>query len=188
MRLTTKRLILVAGTVDLARAELNGRSSFAAHLGAEVPDEWPPPLSGEEAIRGFIRILESGPAARNWAAWYFLMQRAGQPPLAIGMGGFKGPPSPHGLVEIGYSIVPTRQRQGFAPEAVDGLLTWAFAHPVVQNVVAHTLPDLRPSIRVLEKNGFEPDGPGAEEGTIRYRLRRPDWERARGGFSGMVPE
>ena len=181
MRLTTRRLILVAGTVDLATAELTDRDEFGRQLRAEVSDERPPPLSDEEALRGFIRILESGPSALNWAAWYFLLNRSDAGPLAIGMGGFKGPPSREGTVEIGYSIVPTHHRRGFAPEAVDGLLTWAFAHPGVEAVIAHTLPDLRASIRVLKKCNFDPDGEGSEEGAIRFRLPRAAWEQSSHG-------
>ena len=39
-------------------------------------------------------------------------------------------------------------------EAATGLVCWADAHPEVRMVVAHTLPELTASIRVLEKNGF----------------------------------
>ena len=75
-------------------------------------------------------------------------------------------------MEIGYSILESQQRQGYAPEAVGALLAWAFAHPEVHTVRAHTLPELVASIRVLEKCGFRHVGPGAEAGTIRYELPR----------------
>jgi RimJ/RimL family protein N-acetyltransferase len=66
------------------------------------------------------------------------------------------------------------QRQGFASEAVDALVEWAFSHAFVTRVIAHTLPVLAPSIRVLEKNGFVFLGDGEEEGTIVFERRRPD--------------
>jgi [ribosomal protein S5]-alanine N-acetyltransferase len=80
-----------------------------------------------------------------------------------------------GLVEIGYSMLEMHQRQGYATEAVRGLLSWAFQNPEVQRVVADTLPGLTPSIRVMEKSGFAFVGDGPiEDGmpTIRYELTR----------------
>jgi RimJ/RimL family protein N-acetyltransferase len=50
------------------------------------------------------------------------------------------------MVEIGYGIPPQFQRQGFAPEAVQRLLTWAFAKPEVNEIIAETLPELPASI------------------------------------------
>ncbi|HJX83280.1 MAG TPA: GNAT family protein [Candidatus Angelobacter sp.] len=86
-------------------------------------------------------------------------------------------PSPDGTAEVGYSIVPEFQRQGYAPEATKALIAWAFGHPQVTRVIAHTLPELQPSIRVMEKNGFTFTGAGEEPGTIRYDLTREDWQR-----------
>ena len=69
---------------------------------------------------------------------------------AIGNGGFKGRPDADGSVEVGYSVMENYQRNGFAPEAVEALVDWAFGYREVQRVIAQTLPELRPSIRVLE--------------------------------------
>jgi [ribosomal protein S5]-alanine N-acetyltransferase len=43
----------------------------------------------------------------------------------------------------------------------------------VTRVTAHTLPELRASIRVLEKCGFAFVGDGVEAGTIQFELIRP---------------
>jgi mannose-6-phosphate isomerase-like protein (cupin superfamily) len=56
---------------------------------------------------------------------------------------------------------------------VEALVTWAFAHPDVRRVVAQTLPELRSSIRVLEKSGFTFIGPGFEEGALLFERLRP---------------
>jgi [ribosomal protein S5]-alanine N-acetyltransferase len=65
---------------------------------------------------------------------------------------FKGPPSPDGVVEIGYAIAPAFQ--GLASDAVAQMLQRAFADAVVRAVDAHTLGHESPSTRVLEKSGF----------------------------------
>lgn len=94
--------------------------------------------------------------------------------MLVGNAGFKSRPQA-GLVEIGYSILEAHQRNGYCTEAVRTLLDWAFQNRAVRTVIAHTLPGLTPSIRVMEKCGlvFGGDGP-REDGmpTIRYQLSR----------------
>jgi RimJ/RimL family protein N-acetyltransferase len=174
LRIETNRLDLVAATEGIVHAELEDRVAFASLLGAEVPDDWPPPLNDESSMRWVLDVMRTTPAIDGWITWYFLLRRPDAAPLAVGNGGFKGVPAADGTVEIGYSIRVENQRQGFASEAVDALVEWAFSHAFVTRVIAHTLPVLAPSIRVLEKNGFVFPGDGEEEGTIVFERRRPD--------------
>ena len=61
------------------------------------------------------------------------------------------------------------------------LIGWAFAHQEVKKIIAHTLPGLAPSIRVMEKCGFVFAGDGnIEDGmqTIRYQLTPEAFQRA----------
>ncbi|MEM1239129.1 MAG: GNAT family N-acetyltransferase [Cyanobacteria bacterium P01_H01_bin.26] len=74
--------------------------------------------------------------------------------LIVGMGGFKSPPDTAGSVEIGYGIVTSQRRRGFATQAVGLLLEEGFSKSEVQTVVAYTLPSNKASWRVLEKNKF----------------------------------
>ena len=71
----------------------------------------------------------------------------------VGQCGFKGPPAA-GEVEIAYGIDPEHRSQGFATEAAEALVAYAFADSRVQLVRAHTLPDSNASARVLTKCGF----------------------------------
>ena len=93
-------------------------------------------------------------------------------PVAIGAGGYEGPPTSEGTVGIGYSILPEYRRHGFASEAVDGLLEHAYAHGDVTKVIAATLPELEASIGVLRKFGFELVGDGSEPGVVRFAHSR----------------
>jgi RimJ/RimL family protein N-acetyltransferase len=170
IEVATDRLILVAVTLDLQHSELEHRAHFAAILGADVPVDWPPPLTDEPSMRWVIDYLDAHPGADGWTKWYFLLRRPGERALAIGNGGFTGVPTDDGVVEVGYSIVEAHQRNGYAPEAVRGLIAWARANANVTRVIAHTFPDLKPSIRVLEKCGFSFAGEGAEAGTIKFEL------------------
>jgi [ribosomal protein S5]-alanine N-acetyltransferase len=85
----------------------------------------------------------------------------------IGTAGFFGPPR-EGVVEIGYGIVPSRQRRGYATEAARALVELALAQPGVSEVVAHAEPGNAASIRVLEKNGLT--YAGREGSLVRYAL------------------
>jgi ribosomal-protein-alanine N-acetyltransferase len=64
------------------------------------------------------------------------------------------------------------QRRGYASEAVEALVGWAFGHPEVTRVIAETYPELVPSVGVLEKTGFRLIGAGSEERVIRFERRR----------------
>lgn len=173
-RLVTPRMVLVAATPALARAELHDRARFAELLDVELPPVWPPPLNDEDSIRWTLDLVEADPANVGWGPWYFLANppASGAKRIVMGNGGFKGQPAPDGTVEVGYSIVETWQRRGYAPEATEALVGWAFSHPEVRRVVAQTLPELRASMRVLQKCAFRFIGPGFEEGAILFeRLR-----------------
>jgi RimJ/RimL family protein N-acetyltransferase len=171
-RLQTARLELVPGTAELGRAEIGDRPRFSLLLGADVPAAWPPPENDEQTMTFFTEYVENNPDGVGWAAWYILLRAEDGRKTAIGTCGFKGGPDKDGTVETGYAVLPEHQRRGYAPEAVAGLVAWAFGHPEVRRVIAHTFPDLRASIRVLEKCDFTPAGVGEEAGTVRYERRR----------------
>ena len=170
LRLFTPRLELVPGTVELAQAEINDLSAFAALLEVPRPEIWPPPLNDESSQRHFLASLQKAdPGDQGWNLWFCIRR---DPRALIGVAGFKGIPK-DGFVEIGYSMLEAYQRNGYCTEAVRALIAWALQHPAAQIVVGHTLPDLAPSIRVMEKCGFVFVGDGPiEDGmhTVRYEL------------------
>jgi len=167
MIIETPRLFLLAGTADRLRAELQGITDLAAALRAEIPSAWPPPLYDEAAVRWMLERVEADPVWATWGSRYFLHKQEGGP-IAVGAGGFKGPPNAEGTVELGYSVLPQYQRQGFATEAVEGMLAFARQQTEVRRVTAETLPTLVPSIGVLEKTGFDLTEEAAGDGVLRF--------------------
>jgi RimJ/RimL family protein N-acetyltransferase len=161
----TERLRLVAADAALIHLELEDRPALLAALNADSPAEWPPPENDDASFRYFLDSLERDPSFAGWGYWYVIERRSRRP---IGTCGFKGRPDAMGMVEIGYSIVLSRQNHGFASEAVAALIAWC-ANQGARIVVAETLPELVASIRVMEKNGLVFDGDGSEPGVIRYR-------------------
>jgi len=175
--IVTDRLTLVPATIELTRSALDGPEALGGALGASVPPTWPPEYLDAPAFEFTLRRLAEDPAQAGW--WlYFVLLRGGSTPLLIGSSGYKGPPSEDGTVEIGYGIVSDQRRRGFASEAVQALLARAFAVPAVHRVIAETLPELTPSIGVLQKSGFRLIGEGSEPGVIRFELPRAAWSPA----------
>lgn len=170
LEIRTLRLCLLAQTTELARAELEKPHALFELLNAVVPADWPPPLNDRDSMEWSLRKLEGNPCAIGWLLWYMLLPIGGQS-HAVGVAGFTGPPV-DGRCEIGYSVMPAYQRKGYATEAVQALVQHAFVSPGVTDVIAHTFPDLIPSLGVMAKCGFVFDGPGTEEGSVRYRVGR----------------
>ncbi len=166
----TERQELLPATPTLLRAELAGPDALAAATHAHVPKDWPPDLYDDAAIRWALDWLIWHPEQAAWSFYYFVLPKPAGRTL-VGLGGFKGAPT-DGAVEIGYSVVGSFQRRGFASEAVRGFVRFAFADRRVERVIAETLPHLVPSIGVLEKCGFAHVGDGSEPGVIRFALPR----------------
>jgi [ribosomal protein S5]-alanine N-acetyltransferase len=173
MHIETSRLVLLRTSGDILRADLEGAEALASALGVAVSREWPPSSEYDgDAIRYMIALLEREPAAYDWGFRYIMRKEPA--PTVIGAGGYTGP-AKDGAIEIGYSICPSERRRGFATETTRALRDCAFRHSDVERVIAHTLPELTPSIGVLENCGFTHVGDGGEAGTIKFAIERADW-------------
>jgi RimJ/RimL family protein N-acetyltransferase len=163
-------MTLVAATPRLIVSDLAGRETFAEAIHAKVPENWPPPLYGSAVMNTALEQLED-PAEHGWSIWY-LLSRKDDAPCLLGICDFKGMPGPAGSVEISYSVLEQFRVQGYATEAVARLIVWAFSHQNVVEVTAETMPHLKQSIRVMEKNGLSFAGPGSEHGVVKYALAK----------------
>ena len=166
----SKRIRLIAASTGLISEDLKGGQALGSALGVDVPENWPPELYDRQAMALASRQLHDS-TQQGWSFWY-LVKRLSKTEVLLGICGFKGRPDGAGSVEIGYSILNQFRSCGFATEAVSRLVHWAFGHSIVAEVCAETLPHLRQSIRVLEKNGFSLTGRGSERGVVRYAIQR----------------
>jgi RimJ/RimL family protein N-acetyltransferase len=168
----TARLDLVPATPGVVHAALEGPVSLAAALGVVVPQTWPPEYLDAESLSFTLARLAEGPDQLGWWLHFAVLRPGPDPRTLIGSAGYCGRPTPDGVVEVGYGIVRDRRRQGFASEVVRGLVAHAFSHAAVRCVIAHTLPDLTPSIGVLKKCGFQLVNEAPVAGVIRFALPR----------------
>lgn len=169
LELTTARLTLrPASAAEVARS-LSPPAELAKVAGPVSPD-WPPRYWDASAVDWLNKRL-AVPQPDGWYAW-FLRLHSG---LLIGTAGFTGPPS-EGIVEIGYGLVESRWRQGFATEAVGALISWALTDSTITRIRAHTLRGDPASSGVLRKNGFaivgQTEDPGGEGIVDRYERPR----------------
>jgi [ribosomal protein S5]-alanine N-acetyltransferase len=146
------RLLLVGMTYELLDAATNDQRRLGSLINASISEGWE---GFPEALPGLRAAYSTGGGERRWGTLCFVLA---EPRTLIGMGGYKGAPSPEGIVEIGYAIAPAYRGQGLATEATHLMVDGAFADPRVQAVDAHTLAHENPSTRVLEKAGFRKIG------------------------------
>lgn len=169
----TPRLKLTALDARLAALQIEDRAAFFDALGVHHEPAWPPELLDAAAMAQTRDRLAVRPDEAGWHFWALAWPGvAGAPDRLVGAGGFKGAPDADGVVEVGYSMLISFREQGLATEAVDALLDWAYADTEVRRVIAHTLPHLVASRRVLEKTGFVETGKiedaGEEQPVIAY--------------------
>lgn len=166
---TTNRLKLVAGTEELAEAEIKDKGKFAELLVASIPETWPPD-NLKDVQDFFLGLYKEHQDWESWLTWYAVRTDTDYPVLCGGIG-FKGPADEQGMVEIGYSVLPEYQGEGLATEMVNGIVRWAYRQPSVKQVEAEVNTENKASIRVLEKNNFLRVGVGFEIDTIRFRYK-----------------
>lgn len=129
-------------------ALLRSKSELAALLQVRVPDGWPHFPDSLSALEAHAcNLLEA-----DWPGYFFLHPKDR---VLVGSGVFKGPPDSAGTVEIGYEIASDYWNRGWATEAAQGMIEYAFSHLLVRAVRAHTLAQTNASNRVLQKVGMQ---------------------------------
>jgi [ribosomal protein S5]-alanine N-acetyltransferase len=143
----TERLRLVPLDEGLMEAVLSGGETPFA-----VPDDWP-----DEHDAGFLglrlRQLRESPERRAWPVCAIVLEDA-----MIGHIGYHGPPGANArrapdAVEVGYTVFPPHRRQGYATEAVRGLLEHARGQGI-DRAIASVSPHNEPSLALVRRLGF----------------------------------
>jgi RimJ/RimL family protein N-acetyltransferase len=134
MLIHTPRLRLM--TMEAAHLAAIGRNadSLGDLLGVAIPPAWP---TYPEAYGHALALLKKEPARSSSGWWLYLFVDPAHRVL-VGSGGFKEPPDEHGLVEIGCEIAPASRGQGFAAEAMRGLINYACTRPEVRAIDAYS--------------------------------------------------
>jgi RimJ/RimL family protein N-acetyltransferase len=155
----TERLELVAFAPEAIRALIASRRDEAESiLGLSLPAEFPD--AGD--LDGFLPIqlnrMEADPGRREWMARLMVGNSEG----AVGHCGFHGPPERIGRAEIGYTVFSQFRGRGYAKEAAQGLVDWAFRQGE-REVYAAVSPSNDVSLAVVRRLGFKQVGTQEDE-------------------------
>lgn len=153
----TARLRLRYMSEDFLLACHDDDRELAQHLiGLKVDAEW---LREKNLMALRLGDLESDDEYAPWSLRAIGDARTG---AMVGHIGFFSRPNPKYLrpyvqegVELGYAVYPAYRRQGYAVEAIGGLVRWAAAQHGIESFVMATGPGNSPAIALAEKLGFE---------------------------------
>jgi [ribosomal protein S5]-alanine N-acetyltransferase len=169
--ISTARLRLVVLRPGEIRSLIAGDTrSASVAAGVGFPDGWPPDLDARHGLPLHLEQLEASDAQRAWRI-RVVVERATS--AVIGACNLKGPPDADGDVEIGWAILESRRRHGYATEAAAAVVAWAFGQAGVKTVSAAIADDNVPSQRVATRLQLTR--------TERLRRGRPLWSRSRSG-------
>ena len=114
----TSRLELISWSLAWLRTALEDQTLLPELVPYQLPAQFPGDLSGLLRLR--LAQLERDSLERA-----FLLRSIVLNGQMIGLVGFHTKPNFAGRLEVGYEVFPDFRRQGFALEAVRGVLAWA---------------------------------------------------------------
>jgi ribosomal-protein-alanine N-acetyltransferase len=147
-----------------------------------IPLAYPDPYNVLHPARSPVRyrvaqVLEN-PEINPWLLRLAVLRDTNQ---IVGLGNFHDAPDANGMLEIGYSVLPTFRRQGFAREIAYTMWNFAAKQPEVRVLRASAAPDNVASLSIINGAGFvkvgEQDDPEDgleyvfEMSTLDYRNR-----------------
>lgn len=145
----TQRLRLAPCPLFIAEACTKKISKEINTLGFKFSEDWPS-TDMKEFLSSYINKMKPNESKYFWGVWLMILSSENK---VIGDVGFIDEHSKDGVVEMGYSVVPSYRNQGFGFEAVNALTDWALKQTVVKKIIAQCDKDNQYSIRILKKLG-----------------------------------
>ncbi|MDQ0229311.1 GNAT family N-acetyltransferase [Metabacillus malikii] len=142
----TENLRMITFTKEMMKAILDGKIERLPYHAAE---EWPLPVY-LHMFQYKIDRFTTYPYEEKWEG--IIIHKNNK--RIIGDMGFKGGPNNEGDLEIGYSIVPSYQGNGYATEMGRAMIEWGMRQEGVKRITATCDSDNLASKRVLEKLGL----------------------------------
>ncbi|WP_081737696.1 GNAT family N-acetyltransferase [Arthrobacter sp. H41] len=136
----------------LSRGDLEAAQAFSNT--AVAPDVLTPYLVSPEGLDVWRMSSEQVAAAPGKTGWVARLIVDFGAQRTVGWAGFRGPPDPVGVVEIGYAVDPVHRRKGYAEAALVILLEKAEALPEVRTVRASLSTDDLLCRRLVTRYGF----------------------------------
>ncbi|MBB2149033.1 GNAT family N-acetyltransferase [Pedobacter gandavensis] len=149
-KITTERLYLLPFTIQIAKEVMDGQFTLLTELGLKLGKGWPDDEL-KECLPRIIENLELVAEPSGFESW-MVIDKASK--TLIGDAGFKGLPTVEGIVDLGYAIIAAERRKGYAAEAAEGLIKWAFKQSDVKMITARCAHVNEASTKTLTHLGF----------------------------------
>lgn len=124
-------------------------ASVESEVGCRLSGWW---REVERLLRFRLRQIQEHPDAEPWLVRPIVLQS--EPPQAIGLINFHGPPDDRGFAEVGYGVHSDYRGQGYAIEAVRALFDWAAREHGVRRFRASISPSNERSENLVRKLGM----------------------------------
>lgn len=145
----TERLKITTFELEMIKALLEGSEQLAKMVPYQVPAEYPMDVYKQFFPYKIERFTEH-PEENIWEGLIIHKETK----TVIGDIGYKGGPNDKGEINLGYSILPRFQGNGYASEAAAAMVRWGLNQPGVRKVTATCSLENVASIRVLQKAGL----------------------------------
>lgn len=167
-KLITERLILIPYTIDLCRNILNNDYRDLEMLNLKRGKSWPD-ADVLDTLPRIINNLNKVECPTGYESWMIIKKDTLE---VIGDLGFKGFNSEEENIDLGYGIIKEERRKGYAGEAVNEIIKWAFTNERVKEITANCLTENISSINLLTKFNFKQVK--TENGTVYWNLINPN--------------
>lgn len=167
----------------IRRFEESDLEDYLAYQTHPVVQEYMPsePMDEEDALKFLSSQFDAG---ENEKGRYhaFAVYHCGDNRL-IGDVGFYLEPGPEDKGDLGFQFHPDYHGKGYATEAIEGLLKYAFSSLTLQRITSHCDARNFASVRLLERLGMRREGhfkqsrmtKGVFHDEYAYALLREEW-------------
>ncbi len=145
LEIQTDRLKLLPFTIQICEEALSSSTSRLTDLGIMPTRDWPD-LETLDTLPRIINNLNKVQSPTGFESWMVIHKNTN---ILMGDIGFKGAPNEYGEVDLGYGIVQTETKKGYAKEAALGLIEWAFKQAGVKAITANCSEDNFASQKIL---------------------------------------
>ena len=151
LKLSSERLTLIPYTTTICVEILDNNFKTITELGLKPGKLWPD-ADIIETIPRIIKNINKVGLPTGFESWMIIKSDTNE---IIGDIGFKGFNRITSSADIGYGIIASERRNGYAIEACKTLIEWAFQNESLKSITAACLLDNVGSANLLEKLNFE---------------------------------
>lgn len=146
----TERLNIIPMTYSFVSKILENDATAYDEFRIKKVNEWP-----SVDIKEFMTIIKDKLSSQSvpdgFGPWLFINKSDRS---IVGDGGFKDAPNNKGEIDIGYCIIESKRRKGYAYEAATALIKWGLSQDNVVAITADCLKDNVISRNLLRKLGM----------------------------------